>query len=376
MNGTAIEERLHRLADGVEAPATAVALDAIERRTQVLRRRRRVGLVAAVGVAMVGGLSLQGSDPSGVEIDPQDDVDPPGENGLPAFTLDLDGWDVIAARDEHDVPYGIGAPPPADDSTEAQQIFRVPGDLLGPSILVRHSPAAETIADMFSEHVTIGGVPGKAWVDGDDVAVTWNRHHGRTRVWLKARNLPLDQVVEFAEGLEPLDADISLPPRPGDRFGFDATVQIAGMEEEPLTPRAATVDRRYVELAQRNDRGLVEITVDDPGGRVFEEELGALVGGVWSQVTVGGEPARMLVRGHTVPPSGNIQAELFWMVDDTTRVTVKIRSIAENELPGVLDGLRGISDDEWAALVTHAPGSTTTTLGPGGVTVPPQPTAP
>ena len=250
-------------------------------------------------------------------------------------------------------------------------MFRVPGDLLGPSILVRHSPAAETIADMlFAEDVTIGGVPRKAWVDGDDVAVTWNRHHGRTLVWLKARNLSLAQVVEFAEGLEPWDADISLPPRPGDCFGFDATVQVAGMEEEPFTPRAATVDRRYVELAQRNDHGLVEITVDDPGGASSRRSSGG-----WSAASGPRSRSRAsrpaCSSGATRSRRRGTSRPSFWMVDDTTRVTVKIRSIAENELPGVLEGPRGVADDEWAAIVTGAPGSTTTTFGPGGITAPP-----
>ena len=367
MNGTAIEERLHRLADGVEAPATTTALRAIERRTRVLRRRRHVGVVAAVGVvgvvvaAAVGVVTLQWGDPPGVEIDPQGR---PSEDGLPAFTLDLPGWGVVAASDEHDVPYGIGAPPPADDSTDAVQMFRIPGDLLGPSIFLRHAPAAENIGGMFPDQVTIRGVVGKAWADGDDVTVTWNPHGGRTMAWLRARNLTLDQVVEFAEGLEPKDADIALPPGPGDRFGFEATVPVARMVEEPLTPRRATVDRRYVALAKGRD--LVEITVDDPGGRVFEEELGGLIGGVWSQVTVDGEPARMLVRGHTVPPSGYVEATLYWMVDETTRVTVVIR-VAENDLDGVVAGLREISGDDWEPIVDGAPSSTTSTFVPASV---------
>jgi hypothetical protein len=44
-------------------------------------------------------------------------------------------------------------------------------------------------------------------------------------------------------------------------------------------------------------------------------------------------------------------------------VTVVIR-VAENDLDGVVAGLREISDDDWEPIVDGAPSSTTSTLEP------------
>jgi hypothetical protein len=356
MNGPTIEDRLHRLVDGVEVPATTTALRAIERRTRVLRRRRHVGVVAAVGVvvAVVAGLSGR-DDRSDVEVDPQDEE----ENGLPAFTLDLAGWDVVVANDGHDIPYSATGDPATDRSHKVVQSFRRPGDLLGPSVVLDH--ARELNGDIYGQNVTIRGVRGGASVRGDEINVTWSPDGGRTRAMLSAHGLTLDQTLEFAEGLEPVDDDIALPPGPDDRFGFDATVTVAGMVEQTLEA-PETIDRRYVVFADDDGQGQVEITIDNAG----EKPSGAAFG-EWEQVVVEGRPVRMVAHNLTEGAAPNSQVDMSWMLDGRTRVDVRITAITPGDLDPIVAGLHEISDDDWKAIVAAAPPSSSRGLvGPGG----------
>jgi hypothetical protein len=354
MNGRAIEARLHRLVDGVEAPATTTALRAIERRTRRLRRRRHVGVVAAAGVvvAVVASLAGRGGG-TDVRMDPQGE----DEGGMPAYTLELAGWQVAAAHEEHDIPASaLGGDETAAD--ESVQSFRRPGDPLGPSILVRHGPDVDAYGDG-EQDVTVRGRPAEATTMGDDVALRW-RPDGRTRVALSAHELTLDQALEFAEGLEPVDDDIALPPGPDDRFGLDATVTVAGLVEQELPPPPETIDRRYVVLTAPSGPGLVEITVDNEGRRAVEEGLAVDSPSQWEDVSVDGRPLpmrRVQVGGPTAQ-----QAQLTWMVDDTNRVTVQIVAADESELDAVVAGLHRISDERWAALQDGAPRATTTSV--------------
>jgi hypothetical protein len=357
-SNTDVEDRLHRLADGLEAPATTTALLSIDRRTRSLRRRRLVGVAAAMGVVVastVGGLTVFASDGSSdIDVEVQD---PAGEDGLPAFTLDLDGWQVIAARDEPDVAWGIGPPLPADDSTEALQVFRVPGDPAGPSISVHHVSTDGLAGVQLEVDVTVGGRPGRAQVQDGAVTVVWRIHDGRTQVSLRAFGLPLDQVLEFAEGLRPTDDDIASPPGPDDRFGFDATASVAGLEEEPpLGTRPARVDRRIIRLAKGiGDRpSLVKITVEDVGRRVFEEDLANANANAWSEATVDGVPATMLIRGPD-GPHALVAGELMWMADDVTRVRVTAHRVTREELTAIAGGVHSVSVDEWADILAVAP---------------------
>jgi len=371
MNGPSpsVEERLRRLVDDFTAPATTTALRAIEGRTQVLRRRRRVGVATAAGVvgvvvAVIVALALR-NDPSPertVELDP---VQPPEETGMPAFTLDLDGWEVISATDEHDVPFGVAPPPPADGSTETGQVFHPPGEQL-PSVYVAHSPIRGTIGQqIFDDPVTIGGVNGLSWTIGEEVALTWNPHGGNTTVWLRARGLPFDEVVEFAEGLQPRDADIAVPPGPDDRFGFDATARPAGLAEDPVAAdRPATIDQRIVTLSKGTD--FVWITVDNAGQRVFYEQLSGVIADTWASVTVLDRPATLFTRefGPSVgdlDPEDFSMAELNWLHTTTARVRVEISTDDEAEIEEIMGGLRQISRSSWEELVAGAPPTTTST---------------
>jgi hypothetical protein len=388
MNGpsSSVEERLERLVGDFAAPATTTALHAIERRTQVLRRRRRVGVATAAGVvgvvvAVAAGLVLRHDDPPPaeptVEIDP---VQPPTGDALTAFTVDLDGWEVTAASEEHDVPVGLeGLPPdvevpegvlPDPDRPEAAQVFRRPSELAGPTVYLLHTPTADNIGQtMFDVPVTIRGVSGLAWEYEDTVGMTWDPHDGHSTVWLQARGLTLDQVLEFASGLEPQDPTISSPPGPDDRFGFAPTVPVADMVEDPIAPAGSTtVDRRIVELTDGTN--VVRITVDNAGEKLFEEELAGPLGATWTAVTVGDRPAALFSRTEGLVPGGDAGpipgfgqgvAELRWLETTTARVTAEITTADEAQLDTIIDGIRPISEAEWQDILASAPSTSTRT---------------
>ena len=375
MSTSSVEERLQRLVEDFTAPATTTAYRAIERRTRVLRRRRRVGVATAAGVvgvvvAVVAAVVLR-DDPSPertVEVDP---VRPPvDETGMPALTLDLDGWEVTAATEELDIVRlgfdGLPPPPPDADPDEAVQVFHPPDELM-PSVYVSHTPVRGTIGQqMFDTPVTIRGVDGLGWEDFGEVALTWNPHGGNTTVWLRARGLDFDQVVDFANGLEPRDADIASPPGPDERFGFETTELPAGMIEDPLAAeRPTSFDRRTVTLSNGTD--FVRITVDDEGQRAFYEYLTGVIADTWSTVTVVDRPATLFTRTYGWIPGSPVSieddgmAELNWLHTTTAKVRVEISSHDEDQVEAIAGGLRQLSEAEWNDLLASAPPTTTTT---------------
>src|SRR5262245_32316709 len=128
-----LEDRLNRLADRLEAPATPDARQAIGRRAAMLGRRRQVRNVVGRGLLVLlvaaGALALRLGDPAYVEIDPAG----PPSGSLPALMADVDGWQVVAAEDTAAPPDGGATSDPAWGSL---QVFRRPGDLTGPSIFL------------------------------------------------------------------------------------------------------------------------------------------------------------------------------------------------------------------------------------------------
>jgi hypothetical protein len=195
----------------------------------------------------------------------------------------------------------------------------------------------------------------------DNVAMTWNPHGGQTTAWLQARNLGFDQVLEFANGLEPRDATISDPPASDDVFGFDPTVPVAGMVEDPIAPGGSpTVDRRIVTLSDGTTQ--VQITVDNTGESAFEGYLAGVLGGTWETVTVGDRPAA-LHTGSTPAalPSANAAAELNWLETTTAKVQVLITTDDRAQIDTIIGGIRQLSEEEWDDLLANAPPTTTTT---------------
>jgi hypothetical protein len=339
-----LEDRLSRLVDQVAAPATPDARRAIGRRAARLRRHRQVrnavggGLVALFVVA--GAVTLQARDP---EVDT--DIAGPGE--LPALTIDLDGWPVVAAGDTTATSDADGGYDPASGSL---QVFRRPGDLAGPSVFLRHEAASDVLAPGSGAlPVTIGGAEGYIEQTGpDSFTVSWSPAPGDSHAYLEARGLPQGEVVDFANGLRVKDADIRYPPAPGTRFGFVADRLPDELEEVPVSP-AGTGPSAGRRLVAERDGATIEITIDDGGEAAFETNLAELLaaGGAAEQVSVLGHPAVLVEHPDR-------RWSLVWRQTDGATVIASLSDVDRATVDDLVDGLEQISEDEWRDLeATH-----------------------
>jgi hypothetical protein len=340
-----LEYRLSRLVDHVAAPATPDARRAIGRRAATLRRRRQVrnavggGLVALLVVA--GAVALQARHP-----DVDTDIAGPGE--LPAFTVDLDGWRVVAAGDTTASADAGGVYDPASGSL---QVFRRPGDLAGPSVLLRHEAASDVLAPGSGAlPVAIDGAEGHIEQTGpDSFTVSWSPASGDSHAYLEARGLPQGEVVDIANGLRVKDADIQYPPAPATRFGFVADRMPSGFEEVPVSP-ASTGPGAGRRLVAERDGAAIEITIDDRGEAAFETSLAALLagGGTAEQVSVLGHPAVLVEHPDRL-------WSLVWRQTDRATVSVSVSDVDRATVDDLLGGLEQISEDEWRNLEAAQP---------------------
>jgi hypothetical protein len=332
-----LEDRLNRLADDVAAPATPDARQAIGRRAARLRRRRRVGSAVGGGLValliLAGAVALQAKDPADVETD----IAGPGE--LPALTIDLDGWQVVAAEDTTATPDTAGVDDPASGSL---QVFRRPGDLAGPSVFLHHEAASDAIAASDTRPVTIGGAEGYLEQTGpDSFSISWNPVQSDSQADLEARGLTQPEVIDFANGLRVKDPDIRYPPAPGTRFGFVAERLPKGLREIPVGPASPgpSPGRRLV--AER-DGATIEITIDDRGEAAFETGLAELLatGGAAERVSVLGNPAVLVEH-----PDG--RWSLVWRQTDGATVIASLSDVDRSTVDDVVGGLDEISEGEW-----------------------------
>ena len=115
-----LEDRLNRLADGLVAPPTPEARDAIGHRTGVLRRRRRARQAAGVGalvLAAVAGSIAVTRDTAPEARSGYAGLRTPGRS--PALTLDIDGWEVVYCRG-----HGGRVAAPALSERRSVQVFQ------------------------------------------------------------------------------------------------------------------------------------------------------------------------------------------------------------------------------------------------------------
>jgi hypothetical protein len=340
-----LEDRLSRLVDHVAAPATPDARRAIGRRAATLRRRRQVrnavggGLVALLVVA--GAVALQARDP-----DVDTDIAGPGE--LPALTVDLDGWRVVAAGDTTATSDTGGGYDPASGSL---QVFRRPGDLAGPSVFLRHEAASDVLAPGSGAlPVSIGGADGYIEQTGlDSFTVSWSPASGDSHAYLEARGLPQGEVVDFANGLRVKDADIQYPPAPGTRFGFVADRLPEGFEEVPVRP-ASTGPSAGRRLVAERDGATIDITIDDRGEAAFETSLAELLaaGGAAEEVSVLGHPAVLVEHPDR-------RWSLVWRQTDGATAIASLSDVDRATVDDLVGGLEQISEDEWRDLEAAEP---------------------
>ncbi|HEX6421385.1 MAG TPA: hypothetical protein VFZ77_22980 [Acidimicrobiales bacterium] len=344
-----LEDRLRRLAGDLAAPPTGEARAAIARRAGRLRRRRAVAAAGTgvLAVALAAGLLAQ---PRGGPADVETEPAGRGDAGLPALTID--GWRVVAAEDGAADPAGAG--PGAEAGEGSFQVFRVPGDLSGPSVFLRHEPASDAQGgpEAGEEAVTIGGREGYLQQTGPGgFALRWNPATGDSAARLQAWGLTRDEVLRVARGLRPHEASITFPPAAGTAFGFAAGDLPAGIEEvHPAAAPAAAGGRRVV-LERGPAR--VEISVHRRSGLAFEASLGDLL------MTADGVTQARVLEADAVlvelPDGDGTRWRLAWQDGDGVAVDVAITGVPAAGVDDVVAGLREVPPAEWQALVDGAP---------------------
>ncbi|HKA85034.1 MAG TPA: hypothetical protein VKD21_14275 [Acidimicrobiales bacterium] len=354
-----LADHLNRLADQLAAPPTADTRQAIGRRATRLRRRRRVrgavggGLLALLVIA--GARALQVDDPADVETD----VAGPSGDTVPALTANLDGWRVSAAEDATATPDAAGDV--AGPDPESLQVFRRPGDLVGPSIFLHHRVASDAIAAAADAAVVdVRGSQGFLEQNGpDSFTLSWDPQLNDSQADLEARGITRDQVLAFASGVQGKDDNITYPPDPGDKLGFVPGPLPKGMEEDPVEPTSGdqgVVRRLTLERAP----GAIEVTIDDGGELTFETCLGGLLasGGAPEEVSVMGHPAVL------VEHPDHAGWSLVWRPTDGATATASLSNVDRSTVDEFIGGLEEISEGEWQELVaaTPAPAATGSTI--------------
>ena len=334
-----LEDKLHSLADLLDAPASTTARQAIGRRTRVLRRRRRARntvLGVAVVVAVAGLLSLlsRGTD---VETGPSN----PGYT-LPAITVDLDGWEVASAEEALDES-------PVDPLDGSYQVFRRPGELVGPTVFVAHTPSSDTVVPMEGqETVGVRGRDGALTELNGAITLTWNPPppNGDSTAYLYAWDLPREEVIAIANSLETLGDGLGYPVTPDMKFGFDAPPAALpdGIEEERIAVAPSDPPEvRRVEL--RDGPASIQLEVADRGERSFERTLSSVLG----QEEV--ESATVLERPAILYPMGADQWQAHVRLDDRSALFVTVTGADRATFDDILDHLEEINEKEWLDLL-------------------------
>jgi hypothetical protein len=334
-----LEDRLNRLADGLVAPPTPEARQAVGARTRVLRRRRRARQAAGVGALVLAAVA--GSIAVTRDTAPQAQTTFSNPHAaLPALTIDVDGWDVVAAEDTE-------AKTPAAAGAGSTQLFHVPDDVDGPTIVLRHWAASDPVVPIEGageEEVVIVDTMGYLRQTGaEDVALRWAPPLGDNAAEIEAHGLAPDEVVAFAEGLESRDGEFQYPPRTGDVFGFEATSLPDGLEEESVAPDEPAPARR---LAAESASAMAELTVEATGDSAYWATVSDLEqSGPAEALTVMGHPA------FAVEVPDELRWTLVWQPRPGTTGKLTLSGIDRTSLAGILSGVREIDGDEWDALV-------------------------
>jgi hypothetical protein len=337
-----LEDRLNRLADGLIAPPTPEAREAIGLRTGVLRRRRRARQAAGVGALVLAAVAGSIAVTRDTAPEAQTDFADP-HAALPALTLDVDGWDVVEAEDTE-------AQTPAAASDGVVQLFHKAGDVDGPTIALRHQAAGDPVLPLEGadeDAVTIGEVTGYLRQTGaEDFVLRWAPPLGDNAAEIEAHGLARDEVLAFARRLESRDDELQNPPLPGDVFGFEATYLPDGLEEDtvPVTADEPAPARRLV--AERAS-ARAELTIEASGDVAYWATVDDLQSaGPAEQVTVMDHPAFLAGR------PDELGWTVVWQPRGATTARITFSGVDRSEIDKVVAGLREIGDDEWDTLVS------------------------
>lgn len=332
-----LEEKLQGLADHLDAPASTTARQAIGHRSRVLRRRRRTrnSVLGVAVVAVVAGTASVLSRGADVETGPTN----PGGYRVPAITVDLDGWDVTSAEEA-----------PTDSAEVADsvfQVFRRPGDLVGPTVFVEHTVSSDAVVPMAGqEEVQVRGQRAVLWPQGENITLSWNPSGGDSTANLHAWDLSEPEVVAFADALEERDDDVQYGPTSVDEFGFDivASALPTGIEEERLAVAASDSPTvRSVELSDGS--ASVRLEAADRGGRDFEATLNSLLG--YEDV----ESATVLERPAILYPMGADQWLAHVRLDDRSALFVNATGVDRAEFDEILDHVEEVDEKDWLDLL-------------------------
>ncbi len=348
MNLSPLDDHLHRLADQLTAPPTPAAREAIARKAGVLRRRRRArnavggGMLALAVVA--GVLAVKGEQPNDVEMGPADSTR--GSVSLPALTVGLAGWEIVAVE-ETDVPADVTA---TDDPVleGSLQVFRRPGDLAGPSVVLHHLAASDpVVAEPGDRTVAIGDTEVYLRGTGEQsLTLRWNPDHGDTYALLQAWGVSEDQLVEFVDGLRRKDDDISYPPSPDDELGFVASVLPGGLEEvlmNPVNEKRPGLRRLVLEAGERT----AEVVIDEGGEPAFEDELA-------DRLATAGEVEAMSVLQRpavAVEHPGDGRWSLIWRHTGQAVVVATLAGVDRSTVADFAAGIREVTEDEWRDML-------------------------
>lgn len=336
-----LEDRLNRLADGLIAPPTPDAREAIGHRTVVLRRRRRAMHAAGAGVllltALVGSIAV-----TRVGV-PDTTTGYAGNDGgaLPAIGLTVDGWLVVTAEDT-----AAGTSVAANEGSV--QVFQKPGEAEGPKIVLRHVSASDAVVpiDDEDEEVDVGEVVGYLRQSGpDSFTLRWAPPLGDNAAEVEAEGLPRDEVLAFANGLESKDDALSFPATPDDRFGFVPTNVPQGMVEVP-SPEATLEDAPARRLVATRAAATAELTIEATGDASYDAMVNSLAeAGTVEDVSVMDRPAVL------VEHSGELRWSLVWQPRSGTTAHMVVSGVDRATLDSIVSGLHEIDEDEWDTLV-------------------------
>lgn len=347
MNLSPLDDRLHRLADQLTAPPTPAAREAIVRRAGVLRRRRRVRNAVGGGVlalAVVAGvLAVKGEQPDDVEMGPAGPAGG-GSVSLPALTVDLAGWAIVAVEDTS-VPADVAG---SEDPTVPIQVFRRPGDLAGPSVVLHHQAASDpVVAEPGDLTVAVGDTEAYLRRTGEQsLTLRWNADQGDAHARVQAWGLSEDQLIDFADGLRRKDDDISFPSSADDEFGFVASSLPEGIEEvqmNPVNEERPGIRRLVLEAGERT----AEVVINEGGEQAFEAELA-------NRLATAREVDATSVLQHPAvavehPDDG--QWSLIWRHIGQALVVVTLSGVDRSTVADFAAGIREVPEDEWRDML-------------------------